>query len=211
MANIDNDNKDIKLILLGESGVGKTCLINAYFDQKFSYNQLSTLSETETKKYLRINDKIIYFVNIWDTVGQERYRSLTKSFIKDTNIVIFVYDITKRESFLELNYWINLTNEVIGNDNLILGIAANKMDLFIDSKVEPKEGKEEAEKIGASFIEVSAKDNPNSFKDFINNLIREYITKQKIEIEKFEFIGLKDIPKNSKKQLGYGKKKKKCC
>ena len=210
MANIDNDNTDIKLILLGESGVGKTCLINAYFDQKFSYNQLSTLSEQETKKYLRINDNRIYFVNIWDTVGQERYRSLTKSFIKDTNIVIFVYDITKRESFLELNYWINLTNEVIGNDNLILGIAANKMDLFIDSKVEPKEGKEEAEKIGASFIEVSAKDNPNSFKDFINNLIREYRTKQKIEIEKFEFIGLKDIPKKSQKLLGY-KKKKKCC
>ena len=141
----ENDAKDIKIVLLGESHVGKTCLIDAYFEQEFNYNKIPTLSQEIFKKCIKINSNKYYCINIWDTIGQEMYRSLTKSFLENSNIVVFVYDITNRATFLELGYWINTVNQDLDSDKLVLGIAANKMDLVLNSKVDSKEGEEEAE------------------------------------------------------------------
>ena len=208
MSDIEKEVKDIKIILVGESHIGKTCLIDAYFEQEFKINQMPTLSKSEFKKYLKINENKYYYINIWDTMGQEKYRSLTRSFLVNSNIVIFVYDITNRASFLELDFWINTVNEVLDRDKLVFGIVANKIDLFVDSKVKDKEGEEEAQKIGASFVQVSAKESPWLFIDFVNELIKQFISKENIKIEKFEFIDSKEMPKKKKENEV---PKKKCC
>ena len=131
---------EIKMILLGESGVGKTSIIKRYLDEEFDLNEASSLSMTFVGKDLEINNQKIK-LNIWDTIGQEKYRSLSKMFLNETQIVILVYSINDPHSFEELNYWKNLYKEQLGED-VILGVAANKIDLIFEQKVSEESGKE---------------------------------------------------------------------
>ena len=102
-----DDNEDCKVILIGESGVGKTCIIIRFINKQFKDDTFSTSSSSYATKVLELegNDKPLHF-QIWDTAGQEQYRGLTKMFYKEAKIVILVYDITNRKSFDEIkNYW----------------------------------------------------------------------------------------------------------
>ena len=197
----------VKIILLGESGVGKTNLINVYFDNEFNKNELTTSTPNQSFKTLQMNNKKLN-VSIWDTMGQEKYRSLTRNFIKGSNIIILVYDITRRETFLELNYWANVTKELLGDEEIIFGVAANKIDLFENSEVDKNEGNEFSEKIGALFAETSGKDDPKGFKDFVNKLLEKLISNNNIiekidQTEREESFQLKGKP--------HSKRRKKCC
>ena len=98
--------ESFKVVLVGESGVGKTSIITQFIDQTFQEDQQSTTGGTfSTKSVICDNTKILKF-EIWDTAGQERYRALTKMFYKDANAAVLVYDITRKDSFEELqNYW----------------------------------------------------------------------------------------------------------
>ena len=96
-----------KVVILGESGVGKTCIINRYINNTFSTEGMTTSGASYSSKtmYFENYDKNMKF-DIWDTAGQEKYRSLTRIFYKETSIAILVYDITRKESFEEvINYW----------------------------------------------------------------------------------------------------------
>jgi small GTP-binding protein len=99
-----------KVVLLGESGVGKTCIIARYVNNTFEDNGMSTTGASYAGKNMTFEEaggKSIKF-EIWDTAGQEKYRALTKIFYKDASIAVLVYDITKKESFEELKkYWYN--------------------------------------------------------------------------------------------------------
>ena len=180
-----NDNIiKIKLILLGTSGVGKTSIISKYIYDKINEDHIPSISvNTEEKTLIIDNKKII--LNIWDTISQEKYRSLSKLFYQDTQILILVYDITNEESFKELNYWRKTFLENCGND-VIVGLAGNKEDLYLEKKVDEKEGKEYSVKINASFAQLSAKTNRKGINDFIMKLVQKYLNKNNEKPKVFE-------------------------
>jgi small GTP-binding protein len=164
---------NIKLILLGESAVGKTSIINRYVEDSFSNDIISSSSMTYSRKRLIINKQNI-ILNIWDTVGQEKFKSLSKLFFNDTKIVVLVYSITEKDTFIKLDYWLKTFQETIGDD-VVLGVAGNKSDLFFQQTVSEEEGAKYAEKIGAIFSEISAKENKKGLDKFIEQLVTEYI------------------------------------
>jgi small GTP-binding protein len=166
------------MILLGESGVGKSSIISRYVHDKFNPNiPLSTAMFFFSKIITKNNKKIK--LNIWDTMGQEKFRSISNLFLKDTKIVILVYSIISKESFKNLDYWLNLYKDNL-DEETILGIAANKSDLIINQEVSENDGREYAKKNGGIFGLISVKDNRLGVDKFIDTLIEAYLNKKKI-------------------------------
>ena len=166
---------DIKVILLGEMGVGKSNLLNAAADLRFDEISKSTVNSTYIEKRMKIGNKD-YKVKLWDTAGQEKYRALTKLFYQESNVVIFVYDITNKKSFTELNYWINEIKQALGNEP-ILGIIGNKNDLNDMKEVDEETAKQFAQEKGIDLKLLSTKNDPKSFKKFLRKLVKDYLKK----------------------------------
>jgi len=199
----DTPDNEIKLILLGNSGVGKTNIINIVTGGKFNEDEKTTSSASFSVKNMVIEKKE-YTINLWDTIGQEQFRQLTKIFYNNSKIVIFVYDITCKSSFDDLNYWTKDVEEQIGK-NIIKGVVANKMDLYLKEEVKTEEGEKFAESIGAHFLEYSAKtEGPTKFDEFLVELINEYLVFRKNNG------GKGNISLTRESVIGK-KKKKDCC
>lgn len=147
-----------KVVLLGETAVGKSCLISRYVNNTFLSNFVPTMGGYFTSKeifYKDINKKIK--LDIWDTAGQEKYRSITKMFYKDASVAILVYDITRQESFLEIkNFWYQEVKEN-SPENLVIAIVGNKKDLYEYEEVNKEDCENFANEVGAVFKETSAK------------------------------------------------------
>ena len=165
----------IKVILLGNAGVGKTNLINVAMRRKFELNTASTMSQNFSRKFVEYNG-MKYTLEIWDTIGQEKLRSINKLFYKNSKIVIFVYDITKLDSYNDLQMWAKEIDTELGLENVIKGVVGNKIDLFLEEKVPDTDGEKYAESIGADFLRTSAKcDDPEIFNKYLINLFEKYI------------------------------------
>ena len=149
-----------KVVLLGDSGVGKTCIISRYISGQFDENSATTNGASYASKqvdYANLKKSVI--LDIWDTAGQEKYKSLTKFFYKDAAVAILVYDITRKESYENIkNYWYQQIQEN-GDKNLVLGIVGNKSDLYEVEAVSEPEAREFAKNIGAIFGLTSAQNN----------------------------------------------------
>ena len=163
--------ESFKVVLVGESGVGKTSIITQFIDQTFQEDIQSTTGGTfSTKSVVCDGGKVLKF-EIWDTAGQEKYRSLTTMFYKDANAAVMVYDVTRADSFEEIkNYW---SNQIKDNspDNIILAIAANKSDLIEQETVDEGEARNFAKELNAIFV-TSAKSSEG-----INSLFEEIAKK----------------------------------
>ena len=149
-----------KVVLLGDSGVGKTCIISRYISGTFEANSASTNGASYASKIVKY-DKLgkTLSLDIWDTAGQEKYKALTKFFYKDAAVAILVYDITRKESFDSLkNYWYTQLQEN-GGKNIVLGVAGNKCDKYENEAVPENEAREFANKINAIFSLTSAQNN----------------------------------------------------
>ena len=172
-----SDLDDLKVILLGESGVGKTNLINRVMGEEFNEGEISTTNSSFSLKKLKLG-QTEYSVKLWDTIGQEKFRHLTKLFYSDSKIVIFVYDISIKESFDALkDYWVKDINDKLG-ENIIKGVVGNKIDKVIEEQVTPEEGEEYAKSIGARFLATSAKtEGPQKFEELLTQLLGDYLTK----------------------------------
>ena len=115
--NNEYDLQSYKVVLVGESGVGKTSIIHYFIYEKFDDRVLSTVSVSFVSKEMNFNERNIKF-DIWDTAGQERFHSLAKIFYENSNVAILVYDITKRDSFEKIkNYWYKEIHENCGDIN----------------------------------------------------------------------------------------------
>jgi small GTP-binding protein len=164
--------ESFKVVLVGESGVGKTSIITQFIDQTFQEDIQSTTGGTfSTKSVVCDGGKILKF-EIWDTAGQEKYRSLTTMFYKDANAAVMVYDVTRKDSFEEMkNYWANQIKEN-SPENIILAIAANKSDLIEQETVDEEEARNFAKELNAIFVTTSAKSSEG-----INSLFEEIAKK----------------------------------
>ena len=166
---------EVKAILIGGHFVGKTSLINVTIGIQFDSDLKPTITSSYVEKKFIINQKE-YLVKLWDTAGMEKFRTLNKLFYKDSQIVIFVYDITRKESFEELNFWTNEIRKELG-ENLVLGMAGNKIDLVDSEQVDESMARDYAQNINANFKLVSAKENPRIFISFLEELLNIYIGK----------------------------------
>ena len=172
----DNNSNLIKVILVGDSGTGKTQLITVAAGFEFNSTSLTTTSCSYVQIKLQKNKKE-YKINLWDTIGQEKYRSLTKIFLKDSKIVIFVYDITNRQTFESLKYWKKIIDDVLG-PTPIFGVVGNKNDLYLEEKVKEDEGEAFAKSINAKFLYTSAKNESNAFVKFIEQILDDFVAKK---------------------------------
>ena len=200
MSGEENENGN-KVIFLGESNVGKTNLMRISVGKPFDIHSMSTWSVSYLPKNIK-HDNQTYIFNLWDTIGQETYRSLTKIFFKNAIIVLLVYDITSRKTFEELEYWYQQVKSELDNE-FLLAIVGNKKDLFTESQVTEEEGKKYAEGKGAYFKLSSAKDDPKDFTEFLEGLMKESIEKNLSKIINKP----RGISIDSKKKV----KKRKCC
>ena len=152
--------KSVKVVLLGESGVGKTCIISRFINNIYDDRTMTTSSAqyaTKTMKFDDFGGKEIRY-ELWDTAGQERFRAITQFLYKDAKVIILVYDITEKESFNAIkDYWYDKVKESCPK-NIILGLAGNKCDLFEREEVTEEEGKELAKEMGAFFKLTSSKE-----------------------------------------------------
>ena len=205
-----------KIVLLGEAGVGKTSIITRYISGSFSQVVMTSTGSSFVAKKIELDDKKKIKLQIWDTAGQERYRSLAKIFYQSAAVAVLVYDVTLKKSFEQLKeYWVK---EIKDNapDNIIMVIAANKSDDYLNQDVDTADGKELAKSLDALFICTSAKMGNGieelfklSGEKFLNpnkNISDSYLNKDEI-LEQKNRIKIEEIreKKNEKN------KKKRCC
>ena len=152
--------KGQKLVFVGETGVGKTCIIASFTEGKYEQNPGSTVGANYATKTIEIPELKQYLTfDIWDTAGQEKYKSLARIFFQGAKMAVLVYDITRRESFDSMkNQWYKELKEH-GEPDITIAIAGNKSDLYDDENVPEQEARDFAKSIGAIFCLTSAQDN----------------------------------------------------
>ena len=165
-----------KVVFLGSAGVGKSILINKYNDKYYNNEPLSSYIASYIVKKMEYKGKEFTF-NIWDTPGSEKYRELVKIFLKDVKIIVLVYDITVKDTFLDLQYWLDFILERAPNAFLIL--VGNKSDLYLNRKIKESDGSKFAKVINAEFSEIG-KDSLDEWNHFLDNALLKYIKIEKI-------------------------------
>ena len=184
-----------KLLLIGNSSVGKSSLLVRFVDDIWEENFVPTIGVDFKLKTLDVNGKKVK-LQIWDTAGQERFKNITASYYRGGNGVLVVYDITDRDSFTNLTSWL-IEIEKNANKNVFKLLIGNKNDLESERKVTTEEGKEFADSNGMKFIETSAKTADKVYEAFElltkeiikNNLNKDKVitnkgTERKIELNK---------------------------
>ena len=180
-----------KLIIVGDTGVGKTNIIGKYIADSFNENTKSTVGVEFFTKSFKINEDYIK-LEIWDTAGQERYKSITSAYYKGSNGALLVYDITRTATFDDIEKWINEVKDVV-EGQLKFVLVGNKSDLENERKVETETALAKAQKLKMPLIETSAFNSTNIQKVFKIILIDIYKNFKKEKKEK-----------NDKKNLNEG-------
>jgi small GTP-binding protein len=195
-----------KIILVGDSGVGKTTIIGRYLN-KFDKQEQSTIGASFANKTEDIDGNIILF-EIWDTAGQERFRSVNSIFYQKSYICIMVFDITKQESFDHLdNFWYEAVKQY-AHEKVIFHVCGNKIDLFDKEEVDRAKVKEYCEKINCDYNFLSAfEDNYSYIDEMFKHLGKKFVNS---DIYK-EITKTKETSKISLKKGKKGKKKIKFC
>ena len=182
--NIKEDLK-LKLVLLGDSGVGKTNLISRYISNSFDENTRATIGVEFFCKNFRINKKRTIKVEIWDTSGQERYKAITSVYYKGAKGAFIVYDITSRKTFENVDKWIGEIKERT-TDDVKLIIIGNKTDLNNEREVKSEEALIKYQDMDIPLIETSALEDTNVNEAFINliKIVYKDIARKEIEERK---------------------------
>ena len=194
-----------KIILIGDANVGKTNILSRYISDTFLETSKSTVGVELATKVEQYNNKKIK-IQIWDTAGQERYRSITSAYYKGAKGALIVYDITRKNTFDNIDKWIS-DLKLNGDKNICILIVGNKSDLNEQREVDEELGKKKAEMFKTAFMETSALNGENISKAF------EEVIEQIYQLNKnaFEENAKKDIDRGVNLNENKDDNKKKCC
>ena len=198
---MEKNEKTLKIIILGSSEVGKTCILNRYFHNEFKENVLSTVGIDFQTKFFKFDGDQKIKVNYIDTAGQEKFRAISVNYLKGTNGVILVFDITNKETFDLLESWLKELKDT-NKSNISKVLVGNKSDLAENREVTVEDANKFANNINCKYFEASAKTGEN-----INEALDE--------IARISYINFSSTEERSNsivlsKQPGKTKKKK-CC
>ena len=169
----------LKLLLLGDSGVGKSSLLTQYVEDDFHDVFISTIGIDFRNKTLEIDGKRIK-LRIWDTAGQERFRTLTAQFYRGSQGILMVFDMTNRESFDNIDHWMRQIKQNTDTDPTVV-LVANKCDMADQRVVKRKEGEKLAKRFKCSYFEASAKTDESvkeAFHELAVEVVRNYYRKK---------------------------------
>ena len=206
--NTENYEFMFKVVLVGDMSVGKTNIIAKYLKNEFSEDYKTTIGVEFHSKIAKVEGHVVK-AQIWDTCGQERFKSITDSYYKGAKGAFVVYDITRKNTFESVDSWISALRSA-ADKNLNIIIIGNKSDLEDQRQVETEQGEEKAQNNEAAFMETSAYSGDNIDKAF-DNMITDVYNKCKSEMLANVEIDIgksKDINLNQNKE---DKKGKKCC
>ncbi len=204
----------LKYVIIGDSGVGKSNILLQYINGKFNEDFKATVGVEFGAKNIEINGRI-YRIQIWDTAGQENFRSIARAYYKNSICACIVYDITSRNSFNSVQSWIDDCTKQTPR-NILLLLIGNKNDLNDKREVQYEEGEEFAKKKNMIFLETSAKTGNNIDKIFEKSVkkIDQNIIDNKYDLDN-ENCGIRKGLKTESFVLSVEKakekKKKKCC
>jgi len=207
-----SEEPKIKIVLVGESGVGKTNLIRVVNDESFQKEAISTISSSYIEKDIIVNNKKFCY-SLWDTVGQETYRSLNEMYIKDAKIVLVVFALNDQKSYQETNFWINNAKRSLKKGKYLMALVGNKSDLVNEQEVTDEEVKKRAAELEIDFTLTSAAEDAVGFRVFLEDMIKKFIKTIGFELKIEKTFNLNEEKKKEEKNenIKNGKKKKKCC
>ena len=197
-----------KLIIVGDTNVGKTNIMSKYIKDQFNITSKSTIGVEFGTKILEIDNKKVK-AQIWDTAGQERYKSITSEYYKGAKGAFIVYDITNKSTFESVDKWIKDLNSY-GDKNLTMLLIGNKSDLEDKRIINKEEGEEKAKSFELGFIETSAYNGDNidqAFDIMLKEVLKRYIVENDVNNDEFEGGTGNNIELVKKNET----KKKKCC
>jgi Ras-related protein Rab-1A len=198
-------NKDVKyeynykILLLGDSSVGKTCLLLRYSDDTFMDNHISTIGLDYRLKIVNISPQTNVKLQLWDSAGQDRFKAITKNYYKGAHGIVLIYDITSELSFMNIKNWISQIREYTNDVKIIL--VGNKIDLPESRVISYEEGSRLAKDYKIKFFECSAKNNIG-VADIFSYLVDEIYEANK-DIQKESGVNVSEKTKDNKD--------KKCC
>ena len=204
---MENKEYDLlfKLILIGDSYVGKSNILLKYLKNQFNENSKTTVGVEFGTKNIIINNKRIK-IQIWDTAGQERYRSITSAYYKGAKGALIVYDITRKNTFDNIDKWIT-DLKLNGDENICIIILGNKSDLIDKREINKNDGIKKAEMYKTAFLETSALNGDNISKAF-DELIEQIVINNK---NIFQDDNENEIDKGVNLNDEKNNNKKKCC
>ena len=197
----------LKVVIVGDSGVGKSNLIKRFTTNEFLANSKATVGVEFLSKSYKINDKI-FKIEMWDTAGQERYKSITSAYYKGAKGALVVYDTTSAQSFENVDKWYNEIKEKTGKDIKLI-LIGNKIDLAEQKVVNTDEALAKAKTWGIPLMETSAKSAVN-VKEAFHDLLKEMYLEMNKNLQNVEN---KNLENNNGVQLNVNEKKEKkgCC
>ena len=199
---MSNKVEKIKIVLLGDVGVGKSYIISRYIRNEFNENKAPTSGAYNYQKTIKIGDKEV-LLELWDTAGQEKFRSLGKIFYQKAEAVCLVYDITNKKSFENLkNNWYEDLQQY-GRKDVIIAVVGNKCDLYETEQVTKKQAEKFAKEKRAFFQLTSAKCNVG-INELFKSLAEKYLNQENIRERTESFL-------LNNKYNGGCCKRKKCC
>ena len=188
-----------KVLLLGDTDVGKTCFLFKYTDNTFHENHIATIGLDYRVKKIKLKNGKEISLQIWDTAGQDRFRAITKNYYKGAHGIVLIYDITNNQTFENVSKWVNQIHEEVSL-NVVIFLAGNKLDLEKKREISYEIGEKLAKELGCTFFEASAKTGVN-----IDEIFNELA-------ESLYVIYGKNIVKQTQNLRHDGKEtQKKCC